>query len=1152
MKEQTLSLSNEKVFLSYSHNDSELVERIAEKISNQGFSCWIDKNKLRANENFNVAIDYAIDGAIVFIAFISKTYVNKPYCIHEFDRAIDMKKSIMVVCIDDVNEATNRQFSYVFSFSAGHNILGFNCGVENNESALETFANDIVNSIPMQMLKRYSITGDENDYPPISMPDYFIASLRKYHEKQYVQNGNYALSQIRKELFPAIKDTEINVLYKDDDNNNVSLVSFFESQCKQEENHKHILITGEGGMGKTVALLNTCEYLLSKKINAIYVPLSKIDADMTLDQYLERCVCGGNQSMWGDLKQLMSAPYKDIPNVVLLLDGINEIPTSYMETFVKGQVKEHYINSYNGIKVIMSSRWFNSSLMHGIKDSVVSLEMQALNKDVIDLYLQSMNLPLVSDESILSVIRTPLMLTLFADVESHKDKYKNMKGIVLEDNPNTAGKILSNFFQTQLYRASEECNFNQREHLTLLEYILPKVAFDMVKRQSQYITGEKFDDYICDMKENERRFTWYLNDRLDRVCHPTPISIKSLKDTAVKGLHFLNDTDEKYEFLHQSFRDYFAAYFIANEMWAYKKRNSRWSEEESIIGGELFDNDILSFVSDIMREEAACPVKTDGGWEFPGKNSTDPSEKSVAEQLLSLWRNKESQFAQNAVANILNVMKIGRKCNLSWCDFSHLDMRKCWLNKCHFNSWYKEKMYPSIFDGAWLDRENFLTNGHESQIVAIVSDGKSLVCSGDRTGTVKIYSMEKKSWIDTISLRHSTVVDLALNGNGKLLAVMYENTVFCYSIEEHRIVGNPYENTNMTQNFRYVRFSEDDELNISFDLEPLIYYDIKNNKITPELERDVPAGCAKWNPVKKEFMRSKIFQMLSIVCFNENTSSWELHPVLKRKQKNYNQFNSSRRNERITKYLELRNLGVTGASCIECIQYNKDGSKVLVIIQNFLFEFDTENYDIINKKKFTYNIHCADYLDNGIVVGGGINVIFLDSDFSENNILQGTQIKTIRTVIEDIEGKFYYVFSSNGEIKKVNNELIVQKIRYKSIKGSVIWARDRLTEDIQMAFSSIKNFPFGARYNYETDNIEPLGWRYELIELYFDDTDEHRFYKADSSLIIVERFPPYKTMLYTNYTGIYIFGCSFKDIHGNISKDENSKFLIQNGGTINE
>ena len=365
-------LTNADVFLSYSHNDSALVEKIAEMINESGVSCWIDKEKLRAQEKFNVAIDSAIDKSIVFIAFLSKTYVNKSYCIHEFDRAIDKQKSILAVCIDDVNEYTNRQSAYLFSFSAGHNILGFNSGI--GDSSIESFARDIINSVPMEQLRRYSDSGDKNDYPPISTPDYIIARLRFYHEKQYEQSGNYALNEIRSELFPAIRNPEINVLYKDDNNKDVSLVKFFSEASGQADYDKHVLITGEGGMGKTVSLLKTCEYLLSKRINAIYVPLSKIDADLTLDQYLERVVCGGNQSMWAVIRNMMSVPYNSVPNVVLLLDGINEVTPDYIKTFI-GKLNVTYIKSYSGIQIIMTSRWLDNSLMHNLRDHLTLLEI---------------------------------------------------------------------------------------------------------------------------------------------------------------------------------------------------------------------------------------------------------------------------------------------------------------------------------------------------------------------------------------------------------------------------------------------------------------------------------------------------------------------------------------------------------------------------------------------------------------------------------------------------------------------------------------------------------------------------------------------------------------------------------------------------------
>ena len=269
----------------------------------------------------------------------------------------------------------------------------------------------------------------------------------------------------------------------------------------------------------------------------------------------------------------------------------------------------------------------------------------------------------------------------------------------------------------------------------------------------------------------------------------------------------------------------------------------------------------------------------------------------------------------------------------------------------------------------------------------------------------------------------------------------------------------------------------------------------------------------------------------------------------------------SQEESRTPLYLSLRDAGVTGKGSISCIQYNGDGSKVLISIQNLLVEYDADSFDVLNRRFFSANIQCACYLRNGVAVGFGTNLMILDSDFSEEAVLQGSQIKPIGAVSEDYTGvvsedyeeQGYFVISSNGEIKKLNRELIVQNMRFTVSKNSFVWVRDRLTNSIQMAFLPWKRFPFGARYSYETDRIESLGWRYEFIDIpEYSDDDEQRFYKMNSSLLVLERLPPYRKITYTNYTGIWIFGCSFNKINGDMASPRNINFLIQNGGIVRD
>ena len=68
--------------------------------------------------------------------------------------------------------------------------------------------------------------------------------------------------------------------------------------------------------------------------------------------------------------------------------------------------------------------------------------------------------------------------TVYCD--SNYEKAYNRTKALLEEHPDTAGKILSTFFQTQLYRAADEDNFDQAAHLVLLEYLLPALAFKML------------------------------------------------------------------------------------------------------------------------------------------------------------------------------------------------------------------------------------------------------------------------------------------------------------------------------------------------------------------------------------------------------------------------------------------------------------------------------------------------------------------------------------------------------------------------------------------------------------------------------------------------------------------------------------------------
>ena len=1140
-------MDSQYVFLSYSHDNKALADIVEAALINAGISCWIDHNGIRAAENYNAAIDLAIEDCSVFLALLSKSYIDKYYCEHEFNLAIDAQKCIMSVCIDDVSKTTNRQKSYMFSFCAGHDILRYGNGISGTEDDIAAFCNSIVNSIPIQQLLANE-SNTSSALPSLHPSDYLLAHLQIYNEKQHQQSGNYALSELCSVLFPAIRDVDVDLNYKDEQEESVSLIKYL---ADAQVDKKHIFLIGEGGMGKTVSLLKTCEYLLGLKKCAIYIPLSLINSELTLDKYLREYVCGGKEWAYQHLCMLMANGTPEEANVVFLLDGVNEISADgYVNKLFKIDIKKKYIDAGQSVQFIVSSR-FDTRSDYGLTESFNLLSMQPLSDSTITRYLDLCGVSSAIDQKVISILKTPLLLTLYANVERHWKKYEKLEGISLCKNPDTAGKILSNFFQTQLFRAAEEPNFSLADHLVLLEFLLPAIAYHMVSNGHFFIDEDDVWEYIDQIEDDNIRFKWYRTDRLRKLLRGRGhFNSENMLDLAENALHFLHRVDGQYEFLHQTFRDYFAAFYISSEMFSFLRKPERITDVIPVIQSKSFNNDILGFISDITHEEVAAPYFTDEGWVFPGKTSPAASVHSVSEQLLSFWRGESGISAQNAVHNLINVMRIGRKSNLAWCNFSELDLQSCYLNGCRFSEWYDDNVFPCVFDRSIINRDFFITNGHEAAVTAVCADGKGNIYSGDKSGVVKVLNIAKRKWINSMQLHNSPIVHMAWSHKRESIAILYEQILFIYSIKDEQItcsLGNDSRN----KKFRYVSFDNLDRLLISYDLEPLIWYYADGTKVSDSLEYDVPAKCAQQNPVREEIVRSNLLQILSVEVLDPAAQKWEQHPALLEKRDRLNNDRRIAGDKPLQKvYLSLRDFGISNAGSVNCICYHPTGDRFLVSIDSTVLEFNSDTLGLIQKKTFAGKVHCVCYDDNLIVVGVSTHIAVMELDMTDNFTMPGTQAKQISAIVNDPEGNGYYVVSNDGETKLINQALIVQRIRRCKNKKRFAWVRDRKTNEIQMLFFPSPTFPYGSRYSYARDEQFPLGWCYEFLDTQLDEVEDQRIYKFDTSIMAISTQLPYNKMDFRNYSGFWIFGCSFIGIQGDLLERKNQQLLRQNGGIV--
>src|SRR5215469_11155715 len=104
-----MSESNKTVFISYAREDAEFAERLYKDLKNVGLLPWLDKETIRAGENWKIAIRKAIKSSRYFIPLFSVKWVEKAayvqkeikYAIDNYDIYPESEISIIPARLDD-------------------------------------------------------------------------------------------------------------------------------------------------------------------------------------------------------------------------------------------------------------------------------------------------------------------------------------------------------------------------------------------------------------------------------------------------------------------------------------------------------------------------------------------------------------------------------------------------------------------------------------------------------------------------------------------------------------------------------------------------------------------------------------------------------------------------------------------------------------------------------------------------------------------------------------------------------------------------------------------------------------------------------------------------------------------------------------------
>ncbi len=608
-----------------------------------------------------------------------------------------------------------------------------------------------------------------------------IEHLKTRFQQKRSAHPSFKLMKIDNSLFPNGIIIPFETEAKDSDNKLRTVKDIVAESWKKGEKN-HLMIQGEGGIGKTVTLLSLPVMFDDYTAPAIYIPLHELKGggtDDMIESYIKKRVLDDDEELFRQLKKLRKTEWENGPSLLLLLDGFNEIPIE-----LRGAISENIEqwSEYSGIQLITSSRFDIHQYVY-LRSNFSKIELQPLSEDTVLKYLEDNGIDTPKNSTITKLITIPLLLTLYIKTETIRREQPAPSAKFLETR--NAGTLIWNYLQSELRRfRNPDLREEAKACVLAMELIAPYIAWTMQKQSELILDESVFLDRIDEAYglmethyANKDKFPPHIKTTLQKSKGlPDNEHIRSLLEEQL--CLFINN-EGHYRLMHQQFRDALAAMHLINSI--YLNGDSRPMEWNSTV-----DYYVMQFVADLIDEKEANRL-----WE----------------------QNRTSAQLEPATRNQLELQRRLHDCDFSKLDFSNLDLSNISMYPYRVgNTMLKLPTDADAMNEVKISEKTFIAEGHQGWIraVAVTPNGKYAV-SGSDDCTIRIWSLETGKLVRTLEGHNNWVRAVAVMPNNKyVVSGSYDHTIRVWNLETGeliRVLKGHEDGINalaVTQNGKYV------------------------------------------------------------------------------------------------------------------------------------------------------------------------------------------------------------------------------------------------------------------------------------------------------------------------------------------------------------
>lgn len=610
----------------------------------------------------------------------------------------------------------------------------------------------------------------------------YMKLMNRFH---YIRDQHPSIKMMKPDpdLFPrglsAIRSSERKA--SEGDKEPVSIKDMVE---KSWEEHKHLLLVGEGGIGKTIAMLTLPDedWVRELQIPSLYIPLQSLDIyEGNLTSYIK----DSYHSDMGKISALAETPWEKYPQVLLLLDGFNEIPMEYRKA------AEKHIRAWMdkpGVQVITTSR---ISLF--LKDRFLEYRLEPLPETAVRTFLLSSglsegDLPGIGDP-LWKVINVPLMLAMFVQTDRVKAVAESSDILLDWKKSDSAAHIIWNYLQMELYRFVSIAGSDTTLCAAAILAIAPYVCYEMATGGKFYAEQGDFKDIIRKavrffsqnpfmIPEQVRDICDYfdgfnieeaLDDGYYRSCFDLLSGQSVLFQKEVNQRRETPDSGRKLKVIyvpaHQNFRDALAAVFISTCMLN-SAREKQPFPEEILSTADFY---VKNYISEFLAESELLKI-----WEY--HRNSEPANGRMTWILMDIFgRQRDYDY---------------RELNFSGLDLTEIDLHRLLSKRLDICPLPKDK---DKFSGTKIAINTLSKQSNLSGYITCLdysNDGRSVAC-GYNNGVIQIVKMESGE-TQTLRVLSNAINTIAYDPRGNSLAIgTADGTVLLLDInsEEYQVLG---------------------------------------------------------------------------------------------------------------------------------------------------------------------------------------------------------------------------------------------------------------------------------------------------------------------------------------------------------------------------